>query len=108
VVVAVGAPHTERAARALAAELALDRLFDSPVEIGIDAEMLDRGEAVHIEKRHGDADGLLRTAVWVALQGRQQRRRVERAEGGSGNRDRPRAGNEVGEEIARDGLARAG
>src|SRR4029077_14428381 len=41
IVVAVGAPHAERAARALAAELALDRLVDSPVEIGIDAEMLD-------------------------------------------------------------------
>ena len=54
VVIAVGAPHAERAARALAAELALDRLVDPSVEIGIDAEMLDRGETIHVEQRHGD------------------------------------------------------
>ncbi len=79
--IAVGAPHAERAARALPTELALDRLFDPSIEIRIDAEMLDRREAIDVEQRHGDADRLLRTSIWVALQGRQQRRRVERAKG---------------------------
>jgi hypothetical protein len=43
VVVAVGAPQSEGAARALAAKLAVNRLVDSSVEIGVDAEMFDRG-----------------------------------------------------------------
>ena len=67
-VAAVGRPHAEGAAGALPAELALDRLLDPPVEIGIDVELLDRRELVGVEQRHREADGLLRAAVRVALE----------------------------------------
>ena len=69
--------------------------------------MLDRREAIHIKQRHGDADRLLGTAVWIALQRREQSRRVERAKGRGGDRDRAGAGDEIGEQIARNGLASA-
>ena len=100
VIVAVGAPHAEGAARALAAELALDRAADPPVEIGIDAEVFDRGQPVGVEERHGDAHRLLRAAIGVALKGQKQCGRVERAERRSGDRNRAGPGNELGDEIA--------
>ena len=107
VMVAVGAPHAEGAAGALAGELPFDRLANASVEIGIDGEMFDRGETVGVEERHRAAHRLLRAAIGIPVERLQQRRRVERAEGRGGDRDRAGSGNEIGEEVAGDRLRRA-
>ena len=106
VVAGAGGPQAEGAVGILAVHLAVDRQFDAAVEIGVDRQMLDRGELVGVEQRHRAADRLFRAAVGIALERLQQGGGVEPAERRGGQRYRPGARNEVSEEIARDRLAR--
>ena len=90
------------------APLALWRLISRSIacltrarQVRVEPEVFQRGEPVGVEERHRAADRLLRAAVRVAVERLQQRRRVERAERRGGDGDRARAGDEIGEEVAR-------
>ena len=59
------------------------------------------GEFADIEQRQSAARDLLRTAVRIAIERRQQARRIERRRGADRDRDAAGAGNEIGKKIAR-------
>ena len=108
VAVAVGRPQAEGAARVLPRHLPVDRLFQTPVEIGVDREMFERRQLIGVEQRHGAADRLFGAAIGVTVERLQDRRGVERAERRSRDRDRSGARDEVGDQIVGDRLAGAG
>ncbi len=59
-------------------EHALDGIVDAAIERTIQREILLRCQAVHIEQRHRARGDLLGAAIGVAIEAREQTRRIER------------------------------
>ncbi len=65
------------------------------------------GELADIEQRQRAAGDLLRAAIRIAVERRQQARRIERRRGADRNRHAAGAGHEIGEHVARQRQALA-
>jgi hypothetical protein len=71
-------PQAERAVRSLPRQQAIDRVADALVDGGVERQMRLAGEIVDVEQRQRAARDLFRTAERIAVERRQQRRRVKR------------------------------
>ena len=81
-------------------EQPIDRLADTRLDSAVERKMGATGEIVDVEQRQRPARNLLRAPERIAIERRQQRRRVERVGDADRERDACAPRHEVGEQIA--------
>src|SRR5262249_56497022 len=98
-VIATGGPQPERAIGALTRKQPVDRLANALLDRGVERKMGATREIVDVKEWQCAARDLLRAAEWIAVERRQERRRIERVGNADGERDAGAARHEVGEQI---------